>query len=108
MAWEYRGARAYYYRKRWQNGRVISEYVGPGLVGRLAAFHDQTDRAQAAHEREEFRAAKAKQRELDRAVDGFGELVRSLTREELQAAGYHQHKGQWRRRRSRGGGVAYE
>ena len=36
MAWE----RGYYYRAKKVNGRVVKEYVGPGIVGRIAFLED--------------------------------------------------------------------
>jgi hypothetical protein len=36
MSWE----RGYYYRAKKVNGRVVNEYVGPGIVGRMAELDD--------------------------------------------------------------------
>jgi hypothetical protein len=36
MGWE----RGYYYRAKKVNGRVVKEYVGPGIVGRMAELDD--------------------------------------------------------------------
>jgi len=36
MSWE----RGYYYRARKVKGRVVNEYIGPGLVGQIAARLD--------------------------------------------------------------------
>jgi hypothetical protein len=36
MSWE----RGYYYRAKKVNGRVVKEYVGPGIVGRMAELED--------------------------------------------------------------------
>ena len=37
MSWEQRGNRRYYFRKRRQAGRVVSEYVGAGELAVAAA-----------------------------------------------------------------------
>ena len=36
MAWE----RGYYYRAKKINGRVVKEYIGPGIAGQLAELQD--------------------------------------------------------------------
>ncbi len=36
MSWE----RGYYYRAKKVDGRVVKEYVGPGIVGRMAELDD--------------------------------------------------------------------
>jgi len=36
MSWE----RGYYYRAKKVNGRVVKEYVGPGIVGKMAELQD--------------------------------------------------------------------
>jgi hypothetical protein len=36
MGWE----RGYYYRAKKVNGRVVKEYIGPGIVGRMAELDD--------------------------------------------------------------------
>ena len=45
MAIEFRGGGAFYYRKRREGDRVVSEYVGGGLVGLIVAQDDEGDRA---------------------------------------------------------------
>jgi len=99
MGWEKRGHRLYYYRKRREGKRVISEYVGHGELAEAIATLDALDR----HEQEAERAAlwdeREAQRDVDQAIDTAGELVRALTHTVLLASGYHKHKGQWRKRR---------
>ncbi len=36
MGWE----RGYYYRAKKVNGRVVKEYIGPGIAGRMAELDD--------------------------------------------------------------------
>ena len=45
MSWEYRGKQGpYYTRTRSINGRIVREYIGAGLSGRLAAAEDEERR----------------------------------------------------------------
>lgn len=91
MAWE----GAYYYRKEREGKTVRSVYVGGGVLGELAAAQDA--RTQAA--REEQRAARAQQRAAGQALDADYSALRAQVAGVLTAAGYHQHKREWRRRR---------
>ena len=100
MAWERRGNGLYYYRKRRKGKRVVSEYVGAGEHGAAAAARDTLARA----ERERMQQMQIRERErllvLEQAGSEAEEQVRMVTRAWLLAAGYHTHKGQWRRRRA--------
>ena len=103
MGWETRkgGTSRYYTRSRRKGGRVIREYIGGGVLGRLAAQLDELERQQREEEtaywreeRERFEQNAAFVRELEEAAE-------VLTRAYLLASGCHQYKGQWRRRRRR-------
>ena len=98
MGWERRGRGRYYYHKRRIGGRVVSEYVGAGEHGAAAATRDTLART----ERERMRQEQIRERERFLALEQAGseaeEQVRMVTRAWLLAAGYHTHKGQWRRR----------
>lgn len=81
------------------NGRIVREYLGNGIGAHLAEMDvlvrqrerdEQRYELQALHEDEEELADALK--ELDDACD---EAVRAVLTDE----GFHQHKGQWRRRR---------
>ena len=98
MGIETRNGRAYYYRKRRVGRRVVSEYVGGGSVGELAAFIDEVDRAERQEKREKWRAERQRQDDLDSQVDQVCAAVRAAVAEELEQAGFHKHKGQWRKR----------
>ena len=101
MGWENRERGGpYYTRSRREGGRVVREFVGGGLAGRLASEFDRIDR-----ERREARALEEK-RELERLealaapvleLSGAAEI---LTHAHLIAAGFHRHKGEWRRARN--------
>ena len=100
MGWERRGNHRYYYRKRRQGGRVVSEYVGAGEHGAAAARRDVLARA----DRERMQQEQIRERERLLALEQAGadaeDHVHLVMRAWLLAAGYHTHKGQWRRRRA--------
>lgn len=96
MGWERRGRHTYYYRKRREGKRVVSEYAGAGIVGALSESQDEDARAQRAA----IRRQRQEHAAIDRTLDDFGELANVLTRAVLIAElGTHTHKGEWRRKR---------
>lgn len=101
MAWEVRGQGRYYYRKRRTGGRVVSEYVGAGPLAELLAEADALDRAERAEERKAEQRVREEIQTLDRQADEVADLVRALTHGVLLASGYHTHKRQWRKSRTR-------
>lgn len=94
-----RNGKVYYYKKRREGDRVISEYVGGGLVVSLAKRQSEIERAQREAELAQRRAERMSMAELDRQMDEFSNLVDTVIAAELLLSGYHQHKRQWRRRR---------
>jgi hypothetical protein len=101
MGWESRQRGGLYYtRSRKENGRVVREYIGGGILGELAAQMDALER-----ERREEQAArwKEEQEELDALeapVEELSEASDLLVRAALLASGYRQHnRGEWRLRR---------
>jgi hypothetical protein len=99
MAWETRGNREYYYTKRREGQRVISEYVGTGELAEATATILALDRERKELEQAMWREERDVQRDLDREIDAVGDIARALNRAALLASGHHTHKGQWRRRR---------
>lgn len=89
----------YYYRKRREGDRVVSEYVGGGVVASLSEYQDKRERAEREAADLQQRAAHLSIERIDQQLDEFSELVDLLVKAELLAMGYHQHKRQWRRRR---------
>ena len=100
MAWETRKGRgSYYTRSRRVNGRVVREYVGTGEAGELAAHLDAEARAKREAEREALRTEQSRARRVSDALAGLEALAREAIADTLHAEGFHQHKGQWRRKR---------
>lgn len=99
MAWEQRRNGAYYYRKIRDGRRVRSEYVGAGELGQLAMHLDQLERRRRDEERQRERESRECFHMKDRqAIESEREVQRLITTA-LLASGYHQHRGQWRRKR---------
>ncbi len=99
MAWERRGDGLYYYRSEREDGRVRKRYVGRGEVAQLVARADQTGRAVRERRRRDERAQLERAREISEAGAELDAAAEVLARAEMVAAGYHNPKGEWRRRR---------
>jgi hypothetical protein len=95
MAWE----KGYYYRARKVSGRVVREYVGRGRVAELAAQMDLLDRQQRTAAAAALREEKARLDSLDARVAALIKVTDLVAEAALLAAGCHQHKRQWRRKR---------
>ncbi len=100
MGWETRERGTQYYtRSKWEDGRVVREYIGTGALGEIVASDDELKRLQkqetVAHwkeERERLERDAAFLKELE-------EVSEILTRAHLLASGCHKRKGEWRRKR---------
>ncbi len=100
MGWERRGNNQYYYRKHREGSHVRSVYVGQGEIAVLTAQLDEMQREQnetlRARERKEQRAFDT----FDQSIDTLSRLSSTLTEAVLMAAGFHQHKRQWRKQKA--------
>ena len=99
MGWEQRNGRLYYYEKRREGERVVSQYVGTGSFAEACAVLNEAAKQKRQRQRE---AVREEQEALDREakqVKDVLERIRALTHAALIAGGYHTHKGQWRKRR---------
>jgi hypothetical protein len=95
MAWE----RGYYYRVRKVGGRVVRQYVGAGVSAELASQLDAMERACREAEKVAWLKEKARLDALDADVSALIDLTDLVAAAALRAAGFHQHKRQWRRKR---------
>jgi len=100
MAWEDRNGGWYYYRKRRQGKKVISEYMGAGLMGQIAQVFDAEERQEAEYKRTELRGQRARAQAIDSRAAEIEKYTRAFTRACLLLAGYRPHKGQWRKSRN--------
>jgi hypothetical protein len=93
----------YYTRSKKVNGKVVREYVGGGILGKLAARMDAEDRRQREEEAAAWREERERLEELAGLVDELCEDVEAIARAALLTAGFRRHKrGEWRRQRDRG------
>jgi hypothetical protein len=99
MAWETRNGRRYYYRKVRRGDRVFSVYEGGGVSGQVSAESDARDRCVKQSRALTLREQAARDDSIDAKIDESWRMVSLATEAELEAAGYHRHKGQWRLRR---------
>jgi hypothetical protein len=99
VAWERRGDNLYYYQAERENGRVQKRYIGTGEVAELISHADRTIQRTRAERRERERAEIEEAQSLASSADELHEALQILARAEMLAAGYHRHKGEWRRRR---------
>src|SRR5689334_1315562 len=99
MAWEKRGNRTYYYQKRREGSRVISEYVGTGRDAVLISRMEEILRDRAETERQVERIKREKLEAFDSELGQLCTLIQMLMNATLEAKGFHKHKGQWRRKR---------
>ncbi len=100
MAWEKRGQYGPYYTRSVRRGdRVVREYFGGGLVGKLAAEADRADRerrgAQALYAKQEKERLEA----LVSPVLEVSEATEILAQAHLIASGFRRVGGHWRRKR---------
>ncbi len=100
MGWEKRGSGQYYYRKKRVNGRVVSEYVGSGILAEATQMLDQVEKEKTYLEKIEHQIEKEQTDAMDQAIDqnliSIGELINNT----LIAHGYHKVKGEWRKKRA--------
>jgi hypothetical protein len=100
MGWEKRNGRMYYYRKRREGNRVVSEYIGAGLAGQLAEIFDVEHREEVTYKRTELRAQKTQAQVSDSRVSEMEKYTQTIMRACLLLGGYHTHKRQWRKLRN--------
>lgn len=100
MGIETRKGKLYYYRKRRIGNRVVSEYQGGGLLVDLAARRAEIERREREALQEQLKAARMSMADIDAQLDGLDALTDGLVVKALTAAGFHQHKRQWRRKRN--------
>jgi hypothetical protein len=89
MAWEKRGNGLYYYRKRREGQRVISEYIGAGEFAQAIATLDALDRERRLLEWLEYQDKRTEletDRDFGREVDEVCVAIRTLTTAALLGA----------------------
>jgi hypothetical protein len=99
MAWKTINGRRYYYKSERVGGRVKSTYFGAGESGSLMAEMVALERLERAADREELREERQDSEAEETAVSEWFDGVQAVADAAMIAAGFHQHKGQWRRKR---------
>jgi hypothetical protein len=102
MAWEQRARGGWYYkRSRRKDGRIVREYFGCGETAQLIAALDEQARQERAAERTARQDERSRPLALEAALTAFGTPLDEVLCLTLEAAGYHRHRGQWRKQRGR-------
>jgi hypothetical protein len=99
MGWEQRRGRFYYYWKVRQGGRVRSVYFGGGIIANLCAELDCSGRLERHVKSADERAGRHAEAEIDRQLNQCEVTLVAQIHAALVTAGYHSHKGQWRKKR---------
>ena len=90
----------YYTRSRKENGRVVREYVGGGVLGEIAALEDEYERRRREEEAALWKEERERLEALTAPLDELCEAAEVIARAALIASGYHRHnRGEWRKRR---------
>jgi len=97
MAWEQRGNGRYYYQKRREGNRIISEYIGSVLFAEAIATLKQLDRLESERMQHQWQETLEAEQVIDQQLINVAVLVRALKEAPLLANGCHAHKRQWRR-----------
>lgn len=98
MGWEQRGDGAYYYRKTRKGKRVCSMYIGSGWIGELTREVDQNEQEIRKEKHQVKKAERQAEAEIDRKLADTEKTVATIKDSTLHVAGFHKHKGQWRKK----------
>ena len=77
---------------------MVREYIGGGMLGRLAAQLDELERQQREEETAHWREERERFEQNAAFVGELEEAARILGQAHLIAAGFHKRRGEWRRR----------
>jgi hypothetical protein len=99
MGWKTINGRRYYYKLERAGGRVKTTYFGAGESGTLMAEMVALERLERAADREDLREQREEFDAEETAVSEWFDGVQAVADAAMIAAGFHQHKGQWRRKR---------
>jgi hypothetical protein len=100
VALERRDDNLYYYRSVRDGEKIRRVYVGAGEFARIFAEGDLLRRTNRKAQREEERAELERLKALAAPLEELSEAAEVLAHAYLVAAGFHEHRGEWRRTRS--------
>ena len=96
----HRDKRGYWYRSKRIGKQVVKEYLGAGSYASLLARSEEILQPQEAAARREELAMLQAIEAVDAPIEAACDAIQAVMCEQLQQAGYHQHKrGEWRKRR---------
>ena len=98
MAWAKRGRGRYYYRSVRVGDKVETEYVGTGAAAEMQARMDEAVKRHCEQMRRVWKEERERLCETDHAIAAMFDEVELAADATMIAAGYHRHKGEWRRR----------
>lgn len=98
MGWKTINGHRYYYRSRRVGRRVEITYFGAGQSGSLMAQIEEFERLEKAADRWREQEERDDENEEERAFAQWFDEVQSQADTALVEAGFHKHKGQWRRK----------
>ena len=99
MSLERRNGQLYYYRSVRDGQKVRKIYVGAGETARLSHEEDELSKAERKERREREKEELERLEALSAPLKELSEAAEILTHAHLIAAGYHRHKGEYRRAR---------
>jgi hypothetical protein len=100
MGWVTRKGGRYYYANERIGDRVITTYHGAGERAEAVASLLEQERIERELARAQDLAEVERMRAEDCELNIIDDLVVDLTKGALLDAGYHQHRGQWRKMRN--------
>ena len=96
MAWENRHGRLFYYRKVREGKRVRSIYLGRCEEAYLCSeLVEETNHSQRME-----RNLLKPDNEIESQLSALDAEIAAITKATLITAGFHQHKGTWRKKRN--------
>ena len=99
MKWKIINGHRYYYRSKRVGGKVKTTYFGAGEPASLMAQIDQFERLERAAERWAEREKREESDAEEKAVADWFDQVQAVADAAMVEAGFHKHRGQWRRKR---------
>ncbi len=99
MAWKTINGRRYYYKSERDGNRVKPTYFGPGEIGTLMAEMVALERMEQAADRDELQEQREEFMAEEAAVAEWLGGVQAVADAAIITAGFHKHKGHWRRKR---------
>jgi hypothetical protein len=99
MGWKTINGRRFYYKSRRVGGRVETTYFGAGEPASLMAQIDEYERLEKTADRQAEQEEREESDAEEKAVADWFDDVQAVADAAMAEAGFHKHRGQWRRKR---------